>query len=513
MIPGENPYGWGVYSLPMLRDFQVANPLARPAVNLSGLTGTLIGDTPWRRVLFSILMACLTLLLALVLARIQPEEPPQPKPAPVEVTVMIPEPVPPAPAPVFKPESKPLRQKPPEPVKPPSPIPEPNPVVQKMPEPKPEPPPVRQVQPEPRPVAKPQPKEAPLPKPAPIAPRRQEKVAEAPPVLPQRKSAVPVQSETPLPKATTLAAYEQAPRSTPAPSLAAQKPALSTDVVPVSDIGIKPAAQKAAERRQTRASLPSSAQKNIGSQSAVEVDAGDLAGMKPAVGVVAARQTVKASMPSSTAATFGSPNGVELDVRDAGLSSRRYDTSRPASGPVISDRRQSVTSGSGQEAVIGSPQVRGMVPDVGERGPAVQTTVPGRTKVALADGKADVELAGPAATAMNTGTSQSTVMPTGSETFGFLDFLASGELDQSLMVSLNRLRTCSDPGEETKLKAHLAGLLSQPAKCRTGGVLFDIRNPESAYSIHIDLYNYEQKEFKDRCDALKLAVQSCEARR
>jgi hypothetical protein len=49
--------------------------------------------------------------------------------------------------------------------------------------------------------------------------------------------------------------------------------------------------------------------------------------------------------------------------------------------------------------------------------------------------------------------------------------------------------------------------------CRSGGVVFDIRNPESAYSIHIDLYNYEQREFQDRCDALRLAVQSCNARR
>ncbi len=70
------------------------------------------------------------------------------------------------------------------------------------------------------------------------------------------------------------------------------------------------------------------------------------------------------------------------------------------------------------------------------------------------------------------------------------------------MVNLNRLRTCLDPTAETTLKSRLAAMLSQPALCRSGGVVFDIRNPESAYSIHLDIYNYEQREFKDRCDAL-----------
>lgn len=97
--------------------------------------------------------------------------------------------------------------------------------------------------------------------------------------------------------------------------------------------------------------------------------------------------------------------------------------------------------------------------------------------------------------------------------FAFLDQLAPAELDRSLLVSLNRLRTCRDPRAELQLRTRLATLLSRPALCRSGGVVFDVLYPESAYSVHIDLYNYEQKEFSDRCAALRQAIDCFEARR
>jgi hypothetical protein len=174
----------------------------------------------------------------------------------------------------------------------------------------------------------------------------------------------------------------------------------------------------------------------------------------------------------------------------------------------------SVATTRGMEEAIASPQVSGVRTDIGERVSDVTVPASDKASVALPGAGTEESLIGPAATVINTTTQMATTLPVGGGgSFDFLDSMASSDLDRSFMVSLNRLRTCRDPGEETKLKTSLASLLNQPAMCRSGGVVFDIRNPESAYSIHINLYNYEQKEFQDRCDALRLAVQSCKARR
>ncbi|MBE0597413.1 MAG: hypothetical protein IH614_09095, partial [Desulfuromonadales bacterium] len=97
--------------------------------------------------------------------------------------------------------------------------------------------------------------------------------------------------------------------------------------------------------------------------------------------------------------------------------------------------------------------------------------------------------------------------------FDFLEGVPSAELDPAKLVSLNRLRTCRDPEAEKQLKTRLATLLSRPQLCRSGGVIFDVRHPESAWSIHVDLFNYEQREFPDRCAALQLAVDCFAGRR
>jgi hypothetical protein len=100
-----------------------------------------------------------------------------------------------------------------------------------------------------------------------------------------------------------------------------------------------------------------------------------------------------------------------------------------------------------------------------------------------------------------------------SESYDRLDLLGPGELDPSVAMSLSRLRTCRDPGEEMTLKSRLAAMLGNPTRCRSGGVVFDIRNVESAYSTHIDIYNYERREFRDRCAALQVIIDACAARR
>ena len=60
----------------------------------------------------------------------------------------------------------------------------------------------------------------------------------------------------------------------------------------------------------------------------------------------------------------------------------------------------------------------------------------------------------------------------------------------------------SRPGVRDLAEDPAGRQLSRPGTCRTGGVVFDIRQPESAWSIHLDIYNYEHREFQDRCDAL-----------
>ncbi len=508
MIPGEYPYGWGVYSLPMLRDLGARNPLILPAVYPAGLARTLVDETPWRRVMLSILMACLSLALLLVLglSRLEPLQ--RPELAPVEVAVILQEPVPP---PVVAPAPEPLRKKSPAPIKA-QPVPVPPPVVRSAPETPTEPLQVRQARPEPRPVAKPQPQEAPLPRPTQVAPRLPEKLAEARPAVPQRKAEVPVQPEAFLLVAPPLAAYNQIPRSKTTADLALQRSTFKTDV-PVSDIGILPAAKRANERKPASASLPSSATTTLNNSATVELNTGALVGTKPAVTKIAGRKLAKASLPSTATAAFGSPTAVELDSVDTRVSSVRYEVSRQTSSLPTTARRQTIATGRSQETDIGSPQMSGILPDIDGHATDNVPPVADSTAVSLAGGSADVSLVGPAATVRNMAAPEATALPIVSGSYDFLDSISFSKLDQSVMVSLNRLSTCSDPGEESKLKTRLAALLSQPGLCRSGGVVFDIRNPESAYSIHIDLYNYEQKEFQDRCDALRLAVQSCEARR
>lgn len=458
MIPREDPYGWGVFSIPMSRELRAGGPSPLPPGNpAADLARMLAHDTPWRAVIISVLMTCLAFSCLLLLGRSRPVPLLRPKPAPVEVTVLLREEVRelPRPAVVKAPVPVPVRKKAPPPLQAPQRI------VRQAPVPPPEPPPVRQVPPA----------EAPLPRPSQMTPPLPERLAEARSPLPSRKAEMAVQPEASLPVAPSLASYDQTPR----PAAAAVLP------------------------------------KQTSSFDSAAPTAGLVA--QPAPGRVADRAPARESLPSAATAALGSPAGAELSAVDTGLSSVRYET--PSAAPALPSpvRRETVATGRGGEAEIGSPQGTGVRTDIGERASDAQQPASGRTQVAFAGAGPEETLRGPAATVRNNGSPAATALPAGGGSFDFLDFVAPADLDRSVMVSLNRLRTCLDPEAEMKLKTRLAALLGRPALCRSGGVIFDIRNPESAYSIHIDLYNYERREFQDRCDALRLAVQSCEARR
>jgi hypothetical protein len=315
------------------------------------------------------------------------------------------------------------------------------------------------------------PVETPLPQPSKISSRLSEPLTKTPSAMPSRKAEMPVPQEASLSVAPTLNSYEQPSRPVATAALPSQKASFSTDAA-VSELVAQPAPRRVAERSSARASLPSKA-------------------------------TVAISRPNAT----------ELNAVETGLSNVQYETVRPTPSLPASARMAAVGTSRGGEAAIASPQASGVRTDIGERVSDAPAPVSGRASVAFSGAGSEESLIGPAATVINTTTQMATALPVGDGSFDFLDSMASSDLDRSLMVSLNRLRTCRDPGEEKKLKTSLASLLSQPAMCRTGGVVFDIRNPESAYSIHVNFFNYEQREFQDRCDALRLAVQSCEARR
>jgi hypothetical protein len=99
-----------------------------------------------------------------------------------------------------------------------------------------------------------------------------------------------------------------------------------------------------------------------------------------------------------------------------------------------------------------------------------------------------------------------TSMPIRGVSFDYLDRVAPADLDRNRLLSLNQLSTCRDPQAEMKLRTSLATLVSKPGTCRSGGVVFAIHQPESAWSVHVDIYNYENVEFRDRCAALQMAL-------
>ena len=136
---------------------------------------------------------------------------------------------------------------------------------------------------------------------------------------------------------------------------------------------------------------------------------------------------------------------------------------------------------------------------------------PPRT-IALAAAAAAPDLAGPAQqTARTAPAATQAAMP--DTAFAFLDRLRPEDLNPDVLVPLNQLLTCLDPQEEQVLRTRLAALLGGPAQCRHGGVVFAVRHPESAYSLHLDIYNYGGLDLGDRCAALRLAIQSCAPRR
>ena len=88
----------------------------------------------------------------------------------------------------------------------------------------------------------------------------------------------------------------------------------------------------------------------------------------------------------------------------------------------------------------------------------------------------------------------------------FAEFLGY-DVDSSHIISLRDLNICLDPEEAPELKTILATLLDGPLTFKTGGIIFSVQYPEDRYTIHLYIYNPAKKDLKDKCSALRLAIQ------
>jgi hypothetical protein len=221
-------------------------------------------------------------------------------------------------------------------------------------------------------------------------------------------------------------------------------------------------------------------------------------------------RTREERLPASGAVALARTGGLDLATAPAGAPRERY--LDRAGGPDLPApvRGEAVAKAPAAEFDPGpGPKLNRRVP---ERPPAAAAPA---LRLAAVAGPAAPEAAVPvpAASPRKGPASPATRLADAGTSFDYLDRVAPADLDRLHLVSLNRLRTCLDPEAEMRLRTRLASLLGRPATCRTGGVIFDFRQPESAWSLHVDIYNYEGREFHDRCAALRLAVDCCERTR
>lgn len=410
-----------------------------------------------RQLVLSFMLTLLCLGALLLLGRIPPEPPISPEPQPVEIAVRILEEVPTVPPREVEEIPPPAPEKkvvviPEEPSVPPAPV--PKKTVQTAP---PEPEPI-QVQPPPADLQLPAPSSL---RPAPVQPPQERAV------LPEQEERVVARQEPVLPEPSRT---PYTPRSEP---------------VSVS------LPERKADLRKEAASI-------------------DL-GAGPRTASVAERGTAAGALPQTPAIDLEHTDGTDLGGAAPRMNDRYADRTESTGMPIPAPQRTIVPEGGGEVDIL--PRATAFAsPSSRETVAILPTSDRGDTSFGGIGRKADADLAGPAVRKASLPHEGPVGKPSG-ESFDFLDLVEPANLDRSVMVNLNQLQTCLDPEEELTLKTRLAAMLSHPDQCRSGGVVFDIRQPESAYSIHIDLYNYERREFQDRCSALRLAVQSCEVRR
>ncbi len=327
----------------------------------------------------------------------------------------------------------------------------------------------------------------------------------------------PVRPEPPPPVVKPAPRVVQTIPPEPAPMSLPRRAAPPVPSVPgqKAEVALKPAAELPVapimpvyqgKRPKAAAGIPSARAPLFRSHPADTLPAG-----RPHLRPLAERPALPTELPAAPVA-LSAPADAGLQAVDTGLSPRKYQT--PSAAPALPPpvRRENLAAFRPSREDLQPPAPR---PQPRRAGRAPAPLPQAGQALAVFSSQPATELALPAAADLV----QPAAPPEGNSpaisgtSFDFLDEVAPADLDRSFLVSLNRLRTCLDPGAEIKLKTRLATLLSRPSVCRSGGVLFDIRQPDSAYSIQLDFYNYERKNFPDRCAALRQAVECCEARR
>jgi hypothetical protein len=91
---------------------------------------------------------------------------------------------------------------------------------------------------------------------------------------------------------------------------------------------------------------------------------------------------------------------------------------------------------------------------------------------------------------------------------------SSVQIDQTSLAYFRGLRTCLNTEEEMQLKTSLATRLEQDRSCSAaGGSVFYFINPVDAYSLRVGVKPGPGVNFRDRCEALRAAVQCVEHNR
>lgn len=397
---------------------------------------------------------------------------------------------------------------------PPPPSPPPTPVAEQLtpqPAPVPAPVPVPAPKPETKSVAKPTPppptpavprQEIPLPRPARRAytePRPENR-----PALPERGARVETTVEAELEVRPALPSYDR-----PAAQSAASLPQESTQLRSLKEQAelaapTAPIRRDRQDRPAVNQPLPAPAAVALAPPSDAEVVTID-----PALRPLRERAPASTSLPSPAAVALAAPPDRSAPVAIVpDPAGEKYEPRRSTTSPAELPVQTRVEPRRASDPTIVAPASRGTVPPPRrEDSPAPSLPASSTLTVARAESP-EVALSRPQASPRPTPKPAEDGSLPGSrgDSFHFLDAMAPTDLDPSRLVSLNKLHTCRNPEAENQLKTRLATLLSRPQRCRSGGVVFDVRQPDSAWSIHIDLYNYEQREFQDRCDALQLAV-------
>jgi hypothetical protein len=320
--------------------------------------------------------------------------------------------------------------------------------------------------------------------------------------LPEPTVEVPVMVEQPPP---TIKPPEAPPRTrpvrTPPPEIRAQ----STPEIAMQRTAPAPALPIMAEQEPG----PAEAAELPRTDRTVQLGGNEAPSLGPGPDLRPRGERSSSVLPERGSVVLGSPAPLDLATIDSGMPRQQHYRADRGEAEIAEPVRQATLRVDAGEASLG---IDPALHTQRFQGSTAADSLPEARPAAATLGRAPVEVIPlpPPAVKPKEAPAVSSLPAGAASSFDHLDRMAPADLDGMYLVSLNRLRTCRDPQTEMKLRTQLASLVRQPGTCRTGGVVFAILQPETAWSIHVDIYDFEQREFQDRCAALGLAAQCLE---